>query len=264
MHEPTDRPTRSFRRVALRAALLIGASSVFLLLDPLAARADDGGSSGLVDQVVDDATQIVADTVDEVGQAVGDATDTVAGVVEETAPAVEDVLDTAVEAVEDVVDPVIETAEPTIEDVVAAVDPVIDDPGSRTTPPPADDEGPAPVRDPADGVTGRRAALELRLAALDAAAPSVASSALADAVPTHARAALARSADPVEPTGPARAPVSTGGGVDRPFNPRVPGGQDLAVLAAALFVALALVRTARREGGWPSSPAFLSILERPG
>jgi hypothetical protein len=262
MHEPTDRPTRSFRRVALRAALLIGASSVFLLLDPLAARADDGGSSGLVDQVVDDATQTVADTVDGVGEAVEDATETVAGAVEGTAPVVEDVLDTAVETVEEVADPVIETVEPTIEDVTAAVDPVLDDPVGRTTPPPAGG-GPAPVRDPADGVAGRRAALELRLAVLDAA-PSVATSALADAVPTRARAALARSADPIEPTGPARAPASTGGGVDRPFDPRVPGGHDLAVLAAALLVALALVRTARREGGWPSSPAFLSILERPG
>jgi hypothetical protein len=255
MHEPTDGPTRSLRRVAMRAALLVGGATLFLLLNPLAARADVGdGLVGAVTGAVDEVTQTVDDAVDQVA-------DTVADTVEETVPAVEDALDTTVETVQEAVAGPTEAIERTVDGAPGAVDPAVDAPDVRTAPP-GHHDGPAPVRDRHEGVSGTRAALELRLAVRDAAAPIGGSAAIAAHVPTHDVPAPTRAADPVEPAGPA--PASPSGGADPPFNPRVPHAQDLATLASALLVALALVRTSRRDTGSPASPAFLSILERPG
>jgi hypothetical protein len=259
MHEPTDGPTRSLRRVALRAALLVGGATVFLLLNPLAARADPGdGLVGAVTGAVDEVTE----TVDE---SVGEVAETVTDVVEETIPVVEDVLDTTVETVEEVVAVPVEAVERTVEGAIGAVDPappVV--PGGRSAPPAADEE---PARERHDGVTGGRAAHELRLALRDRPHPVAGSVALAADVPAPAPAPAApvRGADPIDPARSAPvAPAAASGSLDRPFDPRIPHGQDLAVLAAALLVALTLVRTSRRDTGSPASPAFLSILERPG
>lgn len=265
MHEPIETRTSPTRRAAARILLFVGATALFLLLTPLSARADDGSSGlgGLVDAV----TGNVDEVTESVTGAVEDATDAVTGPVEDMLDTVTETVEDTVETVTGAVEDVVETVEPVADDATGTIDGAIDgvDPGPRTAPPPSVGDAPTAVPDavgrptpnPQD-VTAKRPPVGV--------APSLESTL---ALATEAPAPDAGTAAPRLPNREPLVPAGAGGAsaperADAPGGLRVSYGQDLAVIAASLLIALVLVRSTRREAGLPATPAYRLLPERPG
>lgn len=259
--EPTEHRTSPATRAARRMLLFLGATALFLLLSPLAAKADDG-SSGLVDAV----TGTVDEVTETATEALDDATDATVGTVE-------DVLDTAVETVEGIVETTVDTAELVAGDATGTVEQVADDAidprvGSAPPPPAGEDRPPVPDAVSEPPATDRPGDGDRRPTANEAGRTPAA--ALKVASEAHGRGlgpttSGPPSAEPLVPRDPAGAGAASSASADSPTNLRVPAqGQDLGLTAALLLVALVLVRWSRREDALRFSPAFLSLAERPG